>query len=226
VKNNFRILLPILLILAWMAPACNPQDTSTPVQFSYTAVPLRTNLPTLVVTAGMQGSGITSNAPYGSTIPTAAASGLTLFSPDFANNGVIPPKYTCDANSISPDFQFGNIPTGTQSLALTLEDADAPGGVFVHWLIYNMPPSLAGLSEDVPKHADVSGIGRQGFNSTGLAGYTGPCPTLGKAHQYVFTLYALDLKPALPEGLKAETLKAAMQGHILAQAQWIGLYQK
>ena len=225
-KNNFRLLLPILLILALIVPACNPQDSSTPVQFSYTAVPLRTNLPTLVVTAGMQGSAITSNAPSGSTIPTTADGGLSLFSPDFANNGSVPPKYTCSANSISPELQFSNIPTGTQSLALTLEDPDAPGGVFVHWLIYNMSPTLVGLSEDVPKHADINGIGRQGLNSAGLAGYTGPCPTPGKAHRYVFTLYALDLKPDLPGGLKAETLKVAMQGHILAQAQWIGLYQK
>lgn len=107
-----------------------------------------------------------------------------------------------------------------------LEDPDAPGGVFVHWLIYNMPPTLAGLNEDVPKHANVSGVGVQGLNSAGLAGYTGPCPTPGKIHHYIFTLYALDLKPDLQDNLNANTLNAAMQSHILAQVRWVGLYQK
>jgi Raf kinase inhibitor-like YbhB/YbcL family protein len=184
-----------------------------------------TNIPTGAPTAQVDNSTVAVNSSSGSTIPTAGA-GLTLVSPAFANNGTIPQKYTCDASSISPELQFGNIPSGTQSLALTLEDPDAPRGVFVHWVIYNMPPALAGLTEDVPKHAQVSGFGTQGLNGAGLAGYTGPCPPAGNAHHYIFTLYALDLKPNLPEGLNADGLKAAMQGHILAQVQWVGLYQK
>ena len=214
-KNNIRLLLP-LLILGLMSSACSPGGSSTPVQFSYTAVPIRTDIPT--VSSGSNPSSVP-------TVPPAAA-GLRLTSPAFADNGPIPQKYTCDASSISPQIQFSGIPTVAQSLALTLQDPDAPRGVFVHWVIYNMPPTLSGLSEDVPKHAGVTGVGTQGLNGAGLAGYTGPCPPAGKAHHYIFTLYALDLKPTLPEGLNADSLKAAMQGHILAQAQWVGLYQK
>lgn len=210
-KNGYFSLLPFVLILSFMLSACNPGDTSTPVQFSYTPVPIMTNIPT--------------GAPAGSTVPTAGA-GFRLVSPAFANNGTIPQKYTCEANSVSPELQFSNLPAGTQSLALTVEDPDAPRGVFVHWVIYNMPPSLTGLSEDVPKHADVSGVGTQGLNGAGLAGYTGPCPPGGKAHHYIFTLYALDLKPDLLEGLNAAGLYVAIQGHILAQAEWVGMYQK
>ncbi len=209
-KNDFRLLLALMLIFGLLLSACSTGDASTPVQFSYTAVPLRTNIP----------------AAAGTPNPASGAAGLTVSSPAFANNSTIPQKYTCVASSITPPLVFSGIPAGAQSLALTLLDPDAPRGVFVHWVIYNMPPTLAGLSEDIPKHADISGVGTQGLNGAGLAGYTGPCPPAGKAHHYIFTLYALDLKPSLPEGLTAGTLQAAVQGHILAQAQWVGLYQK
>jgi Raf kinase inhibitor-like YbhB/YbcL family protein len=222
-KKDFRILLGLGMILGLALTACSPGDTSTPVQFSYTPVPIRTNIPTGAPAAQIDNSLTTPGSSSGSTIPTA---GLKLISPAFANNTAIPQKFTCSGDSISPELQFSNIPTGTQSLALTVEDPDAPRGTFVHWVIYNMPPSLVGLSEDVPKHADVSGVGTQGLNGAGLAGYTGPCPPAGKAHHYIFTLYALDLKPNLAEGLKADGLKSAIQGHILAQTQWVGLYQK
>jgi Raf kinase inhibitor-like YbhB/YbcL family protein len=203
--------------------ACGPASASTPAQVSNTPVPINTNIPSGAPAAQVDNSTATPGSSSGSTIPSA---GLKLVSPAFANNATIPQKFTCSGDSISPQLQFSNIPTAAQSLALTLEDPDAPRGTFVHWVIYNMPPSLTGLSEDVPKHADVTGVGTQGLNGAGLAGYTGPCPPAGKAHHYIFTLYALDLKPNLAEGLMADGLKAAIQGHILAQSQWVGLFQK
>ena len=217
-KYSLRLGLLFMLILVFMVSACNPGDTHIPA-------PLNTNLPGAATTANFVNSPETSNPSAGATIPSAGAA-MRLVSPDFANDSIIPKEYTCNANSISPQLQFSNIPPGTQSLALTLEDPDAPLGVFVHWVIYNILPTLAGLSEDVPKHADISGVGTQGLNGAGLAGYTGPCPTTGNAHHYIFTLYALDIKPNLADGLNAAGLYIAMQGHILAQAVWVGLYQK
>jgi Raf kinase inhibitor-like YbhB/YbcL family protein len=151
---------------------------------------------------------------------------MKITSPAFNEGQPIPPKFTCQGENISPALVWSGAPDGTKSLALVTEDPDAPSGTFIHWVIYNMPPGLTGLPEKVPASSQVSGTGAQGITSSGRPGYTGPCPPSGKPHRYFFKLYALDLDPQLPAGLNAASLQKQMVGHILAQAQWMGTFQR
>jgi Raf kinase inhibitor-like YbhB/YbcL family protein len=163
-------------------------------------------------------------------IPTVAANGnegMGLSSPGFENGQRIPDKYACenDQPGKSPEFLIKNVPSGTQSMALIVEDPDAPLGVFYHWVIYNIPPGLSDLPEGMPLMSHVAGIGTQGKNSFGSLGYGGPCPPFGQTHHYYFHIFALDLGLSSPEGLDASQLKTMIQGHILAQADWMGTYK-
>jgi len=161
--------------------------------------------------------------------PTTAASslGMKLSSPGFENGKKIPDQYACqnDQTGKSPELAIENVPAGAQSLALIVEDPDAPLGVFYHWIIYNIPPALSDIPEGMPVISHVAGIGTQGKNSFGTLGYGGPCPPFGQTHRYYFHLYALDLGLSTPEGLDEVQLKTKIQGHILAQADWMGTYK-
>ncbi len=149
-----------------------------------------------------------------------------LSSPAFTQGSLIPKKFTCDGTNVSPALTWSGLPAGTRSLALITDDPDAPVGTFTHWVLYNMAPSLTGLPEAVAKITQVSGIGTHGNNSYGRPGYDGPCPPRGALHRYFFTLYALDLPPDLPPGLTPARLQGDMRGHILAEGQWMGKYQR
>ena len=150
---------------------------------------------------------------------------MVITSTAFENGESIPIKYSCDSQDISPELTWSGVPEGTQSFALILDDPDAPGGTFTHWIIFNIPADMAGLVENVPKVAVQDSI-RQGANGFAAIGYGGPCPPPGPAHRYVFTLYALDtVLDDLGRPSKAE-LERAMAGHILAQAKLMGTYQK
>jgi Raf kinase inhibitor-like YbhB/YbcL family protein/uncharacterized protein (TIGR00297 family) len=151
---------------------------------------------------------------------------ITLSSPAFVNGQPIPEMYTCDGKNISPALQWSGVPAETKSLALIVEDPDAPMGTFTHWVLYNLPSTLAGLKEGLPRLATVANLGTQGVNDFRKNAYDGPCPPAGKAHHYYFRLYALDMKPALPDGLTRLKLLSQMQGHILAQGEWMGTYQR
>ena len=153
-------------------------------------------------------------------------SSLSLSISAFQYGQPIPQKYTCQGENISPALAWSGMPTGAKSLALVLEDPDAPGQTFIHWVIYNLLPSLTGLPEKVAAGQEVNGIGTQGPGSSATSGYTGPCPPSGSAHHYFFNLYALDLEPSLAAGLNAADLQGRMTGHILGQAQWVGTYQR
>ena len=151
---------------------------------------------------------------------------LTMATSAFSAEQPMPAALTCDGNNSSPDLQWQGIPEGTQSLALIIDDPDAPIGLFVHWVLYNMPPTLEGLPAGIGKDPQVPGIGTQGVNGFRRTGYDGPCPPRGNAHRYFFKLYALDTDLKLPEGLKAGALEKAMQGHILAEGQMYGTYAR
>lgn len=154
---------------------------------------------------------------------------LTLSSPAFSHNGSIPAVYTCDGEDRSPALAWSGIPPGTKSLALIVDDPDAPDPkapkmTWVHWVLYNLPPGAAGLEEGV-SNRDLPQGTRKGMNDWKRTGYGGPCPPIGR-HRYFFKLYALDAElPDLGKPTKAE-LEKAMQGHILAQAELIGTYQR
>ena len=159
-------------------------------------------------------------------VTTPPSSSLTLTSPSFANGQPIPQKFTCQGENISPSLSWSGIPSTARSLALVTEDPDASTSPFIHWVIYNISPNGAGLPEKVTAGPQAEGIGTQGSSSFGTSGYGGPCPPSGNPHHYYFKLYALDLDPTLPAGLHAAELQQRMAGHILAQAEWMGTYQR
>ena len=150
---------------------------------------------------------------------------MTLTSPAFADGGSIPTKYTCDGENLSPPLEWGQPPAGTQSLALIMDDPDAPSGTFVHWVYYDLPPELRGLPEGVLTDEKPSQGGANGANGVGRSGYTGPCPPSGM-HRYFFRLYALGAKLDAAAGLTKDALSQAMEGHILAQAELMGVYSR
>jgi hypothetical protein len=143
---------------------------------------------------------------------------LAISSPAFSANDMIPAKFTCEGASISPALHLGEFPSETQSLAIIVHDPDAshPGG-FTHWVAFNIDPM-----RDIPE--GFKG-GVQGLNGGGKAGYTGPCPPSG-VHHYHFMVYALDTRLDLPAQTDKAALEKAMQGHILALGDLVGLYKK
>lgn len=152
---------------------------------------------------------------------------LKLESPAFASGGGIPVEHTCEGADRSPPLAWSGIPVGTKSLALIVDDPDAPDPAaprmtWVHWVLYNLPPDCSGLSEGV---AALPAGTREGLNDWKRTGYGGPCPPIGR-HRYFHKLYALDTAlPDLGRPTKAR-LEKAMQGHVLADAELIGTYQK
>lgn len=144
---------------------------------------------------------------------------MALTSPSFYEGEAIPDKFTCDGEDISPELDWFGIPEGTVSLALIMDDPDAPAGTWVHWVLFNLPMDLSGLRQG------ITGIGIDGNNSWNRTGYGGPCPPSG-THHYYFKLYALDTNLDLAPGTKKEALLAAMEGHILGQAELMGTYSR
>ena len=145
---------------------------------------------------------------------------LALTSSAFGEGEVIPERYTCDGEDVSPPLAWERGPAGTVTYALVMDDPDAPAGTWVHWVLFNLPDDRRQLAEDVTADA-----GAQGTNSWGRTGYGGPCPPSGQ-HRYLFKLYALDTELALEAGADKETLLAAMEGHVLANGQLTGVYER
>jgi Raf kinase inhibitor-like YbhB/YbcL family protein len=150
---------------------------------------------------------------------------LALTSSAFQNGGTIPEQYTCSGDNKSPELQWTGVPGGTRSLALILDDPDAPMGTFVHWVVYNLSPTATGIPERVLGAASVAD-GKQGINGRDAIGYTGPCPPPGKPHHYHFRLYALDQKLALKAGATAHQVEAAIKGHLLGSAELVGIFAR
>jgi Raf kinase inhibitor-like YbhB/YbcL family protein len=150
---------------------------------------------------------------------------LELESTAFAPGKSIPARYTCDGEDISPPLQWNDPPPGTQSLALIVDDPDAPAGAWVHWVLYNIPAKSRALQEDISADAELPDSSRHGKNSWGRLGYGGPCPP-GGTHRYVFKLYALDTRLNLASGATKKQVLQAMRGHILAQAEMMGMYAR
>jgi len=146
--------------------------------------------------------------------------GLTITSSAFANGAKIPPKYTADGGDVNPPLMISGVPVGTRSLALIMDDPDAPVGTWDHWIVFNIPPDVTEIAENsIPENALI------GRNSWGRNDYGGPSPPSG-THRYFFKLYALDTELDLPFGTKKAKLEAAMKGHILADAEFVGLYSR
>ncbi len=149
---------------------------------------------------------------------------LSLSSPAFGDGETIPTVYTCDGRDVSPPLQWRGVPREARTLALVVDDPDAPAGTWVHWVVYNIPPDTAGLPEDTAS-ADLPAGAREGVNSWGRTGYGGPCPPSGE-HRYMHKLYALDkVLSDLGNPSKAE-LEQALMGHLIERARLIGTYER
>ncbi len=142
---------------------------------------------------------------------------MKLKSPEFQNNEFIPKKFTCKGENVNPALIIEDIPSGAKSMALIVDDPDAPAGVWVHWVMFDIPI--------IPKIGENSAPGKQGVNDFGRMSYGGPCPPSG-THHYVFKIYALDTKLNLKEGAGKADLEKAMEGHILARSELIGLFKR
>jgi Raf kinase inhibitor-like YbhB/YbcL family protein len=181
----------------------------------------------LILSITIAGCTPSPSAPM-ATVPAAGEKVETLFalgSEAFAPQAMIPPRYTCDGLGISPPLQWEHAPSGTASLALIVDDPDAPAGTWVHWVIYDLPPEPHELTESSSADAELPSGARHGKNSWGRLGYGGPCPPSG-THRYVFKLYALDTVLGLAAGATKEQLLQAMEGHILGQAELVGVYKR
>jgi Raf kinase inhibitor-like YbhB/YbcL family protein len=153
--------------------------------------------------------------------PTAVK--IVLTSSAFKEGEMIPQKYTCDGSNISPPLKWDSIPAQAKSLALIADDPDAPMGTWVHWVIFNIPPGLSGLPENIPPKDSLPNGSLQGKNDFRNVGYGGPCPP-GGTHRYFFKLYALDIMLELKPGCAKADLLEAIQGHIVAEGQLMGKY--
>jgi Raf kinase inhibitor-like YbhB/YbcL family protein len=149
---------------------------------------------------------------------------MTISSPSFSNGGDIAKKFTCDGADVSPQLLWTDAPAGTKAFALLSDDPDAPVGNWNHWVLWNLLPTASGLPEGTSKEARLPDGSQQGHNDFRKTGYNGPCPPPGKPHRYYFKLFALDAKLELKPGASKKELEAAMKGHILAQAEWMGRY--
>jgi hypothetical protein len=151
---------------------------------------------------------------------------FALSSTAFPNGGEIPRRHTCDGTDLSPALAWQDVPAGTQSLALIADDPDAPAGTWTHWLLWNIPARATLLLEDAAKIELLDNGARQGINDFQRIGYGGPCPPPGKPHRYYFKLYALDARLDLKPGATKADLELAIKPHLLAEAQWMGTYQR
>lgn len=158
-------------------------------------------------------------------LPEAPAT-MSLTSPAFAEGAAIPQRFTCDGEDIPPPLSWSDPPEGTRALALVMDDPDAPGGTFTHWLVYDLPASTRALPEGVPAEGELAGGGKQGENDFGRTGYGGPCPPRGEQHRYRFTLYALDAPLDLPPGADRAAVLEAIASHALARGVLTGTYRR
>jgi len=143
----------------------------------------------------------------------------------FRNGDSLPKKFTCDGPDVSPPLSWTDPPAKTKSFAIIADDPDAPGGTWVHWLIYDLPADIRKLPEGLAKNPRLPNGALQGRNDFGKTGYNGPCPPRGSPHRYFFKLFALDSQAGLKSGASKAELERAMNGHVLAQSQLMGIYQ-
>lgn len=150
---------------------------------------------------------------------------MEIKSSAFKNSEMIPAKYTFDGLNVSPPLSWDIVPKGAKSIALICDDPDAPAGTWVHWVIFNLPPNLSELPENIPSQKILPNGAKQGTNDFGEIGYGGPAPPSG-THRYYFKIYALDIMLNLKEGSNKQQLLKAMEGHILSKGELIGKYKR
>ena len=228
-KKRYLQVRFLFLILVLICTGCGTKSTPKPTEVP-AQIPTDTQVPA-------EGSAMSEATPAEPTIapptemlPTEEPSAteemlFELTSTEFKYEEPIPIKFSCDGENVSPPLQWGDPPEGTESFALISDDPDAPAGTWVHWVLYNIPADARALSEAIPPEAEFSDGSRHGLNSFGRLDYGGPCPP-GGTHRYFFKLYALDIMLDLEPGADKETLLQVMDGHIVAEAELMGVYSR
>lgn len=151
---------------------------------------------------------------------------MKITSPAFAEGQRIPKIYTADGSDISPPLLWTGVPKHAKKLVLICDDPDAPGGTFVHWVIYDLLPQSEGMPEGMNPSRDLGDGSRQGFNGFHKVGYNGPSPPAGKTHRYFFKLYAVNQRLHLKARATVDQVMCTMQGHIMAEAKLMGVYSR
>jgi Raf kinase inhibitor-like YbhB/YbcL family protein len=151
---------------------------------------------------------------------------MTLTSRAFVQGQTLRRTYTADGADVSPALQWGQAPAGTKSFAIICLDTDAPGGTFIHWVVYNIPGTASGVPEGLPREEKLGDGSIQGTNGFGVTGYNGPNPPPGRPHEYHFELYALDTMLPVETGVNAARLLEMIEDHVLATARIMGTYRR
>ncbi len=151
---------------------------------------------------------------------------MEIRSSAFNEGDTIPKKHTCEGEDVSPQLSWPAVPEGAKSLVLICDDPDAPVGTWVHWVLFGLSPATTELPEDVPDGEQVLEGAKHGRNDFGNLGYGGPCPPPGPTHRYYYKLYAIDIEPPLEAGATKAEVMAAIEGHVLAEAQLMGRYAR
>jgi Raf kinase inhibitor-like YbhB/YbcL family protein len=156
----------------------------------------------------------------------AAQAQLTLTTTAFAPGAAIPPDYACTGDDRSPALTWSGAPNATKAFVLIVEDPDAPGGSFIHWVAYNIPAQITSLPTGVPQTTEIAGGGKNGVNGFDHIGYNGPCPPPGKMHHYHFRFFATDSTLTPGDNADASAVESAMNGHVLATVELIGTFER
>ncbi len=151
---------------------------------------------------------------------------LRVTSTAFREGELLPARYTCDGDGVSPPLAWEGAPEATESFVVLCEDPDAPRGPFIHWVLYNLPANTLALDESIPPREHLPEGGLQGVNTAQGIGYTAPCPPRGRAHRYQFRVFALDQRLDLPPRATHAQLMRAMHGRVLAEGRLTGLYAR
>jgi hypothetical protein len=208
-RNIYFRFTALWLCAAWLLAACGATPTES-------AAPIEAEAPAHTQTAAP--------APTATTPPSETSAPFELASSGFVEGEVIPARFACTGEDLSPELTWGSPPEGTVTLALLFDDPD--GFDWVHWLTYNIPADAGGLPEGITDDPELPDGSLQGQTSWGTVGYRGPCPPAGTPHTYVFTLYALDTELALEAGADVDTFKLAIDGHVLAEIQYTGEFTR
>jgi Raf kinase inhibitor-like YbhB/YbcL family protein len=200
-QNRRPVILAVFIIIVVIAGGCTASAPSSPVS------------PAPSQPAGPQ---VSSTAPHGA---------FTIRAASLSPGSVLPDVYTCKGASESPEVTWDSVPAGTKSLALILDDPDAPDGRFTHWLVFNIPPDSSGLTRAQPNAKVLSNGAQQGQNSGGSRGYYPPCPPIGTTHRYVFRLYAVDMDITQPTADR-ESIDWALTGHTIAQTEFTTTFRR
>lgn len=150
---------------------------------------------------------------------------LAVSSPAFQEAADIPSRHTCDGSNISPALRWSQTPAGTRSFAILMQDSDAPGGTFTHWILFDLPPTIDMIPENFPPISRLANGERHGTNDAGKLGYFGPCPPSGR-HRYFFHVYALDTTLSLDSSAGSKAFDLAIKGRVLAEGSLMGRYQR